>query len=228
MPALFWILIVRLIAEIVKAMRQRNASKLRPLCTDCAHAHVRYAVNGRREIACTLAGAVRPVQIEVMYCTDYRDRNAAQRLVPIGFARPIGTPEPNLEVASFKTEISRFGNAMESRYGYLISVTGRSDAAGPFDWDGPVRLEREKQIAGGEDPGSFLLRGRGCNSGHGCHGREMPSMSQRGIVSRSRQSIRAYTVTAHSSASFSPPTDDRRPTTEDRRPSHDWRPTWPV
>jgi hypothetical protein len=99
MPALFLVFIVRLIAEIFKAVREHKASKPRPLCTDCAHAHVQYAANARRSIACTFAGGVRPVQIDVMYCTDYRDRNTAPRLVQIGFARPIVAPGSAAEVA---------------------------------------------------------------------------------------------------------------------------------
>ena len=102
MPALLMILIVRLIAAITETLRKRKADKPRPLCTDCAHAHVQYAVNGRRVIACTFAGAVRLVQIDVMYCTDYRDRNAAPRLVQIGFALPTVAPEPVVEVASIE------------------------------------------------------------------------------------------------------------------------------
>jgi hypothetical protein len=103
MPALFLALIVRLVVEIVKAVRKQKANKPRPLCTDCTHAHVQYAANGRRAIACTFAGAVRPVQIDVMYCTDYRDRNAAPRLVQIGFARAIENPDLVGEVALTET-----------------------------------------------------------------------------------------------------------------------------
>ena len=100
MPALFLILLVRLIVEIGKAVRARKANKPRPLCTDCAHAHLQYAASGRRAIACTFAGAVRPVQIDVMYCTDYRNRNPAPRLVQIGFALPVPAAEPVAEIAS--------------------------------------------------------------------------------------------------------------------------------
>jgi hypothetical protein len=100
MPALFLVLIVRFIVETAKALRARKANQPRPLCTSCTNAHVQYAVNGRRAIACTFAGAVRTVQIDVMYCTDYRDRNAAPRFVQIGFARPITAVEPAAEVAS--------------------------------------------------------------------------------------------------------------------------------
>lgn len=100
MAALLLVLIVRLIAEIAKAVRQRKSNRPRPLCTDCMHAHVQYAVNGRCVIACTFAGAVRPVQLDVIYCTDYCDRNVAPRRVQIGFARPTETPELVGKVAS--------------------------------------------------------------------------------------------------------------------------------
>ena len=93
MPALFLVSIVRLIEALCRQMRKARAARPRPLCTDCVHAHVQYAVNGRRAIACTFAGGVRPVELDVMYCTDYRDRNTAPRLVQIGFARPVGNPD---------------------------------------------------------------------------------------------------------------------------------------
>ena len=100
MPALLLVLIVRLIEATCKQFRQVRAPKQRPLCTDCVHAHVQYAVNGRRAIACTFAGAVRPVMIDVMYCTDYRDRNAAPRLVSIGFVRELAGTNAASEAAS--------------------------------------------------------------------------------------------------------------------------------
>ena len=99
MPALFLVFIVRLIEALCTPMREARAARPLTLCTDCVHAHVQYAVNGRRAIACTFAGAVRPVELDVMYCTDYRDRNTAPRLVQIGIARPIGNPEMLGEVA---------------------------------------------------------------------------------------------------------------------------------
>lgn len=102
MPALLLVLVVRVIEEFCRRMRKARAPKPRPLCTDCAHAHVQYAVNGRRAIACTFAGSVRPVQINVMYCTDYRDRNSAPRLVQIGFIRPVRATEPVGEFASIE------------------------------------------------------------------------------------------------------------------------------
>ena len=68
---------------------RRARPSLGPSCTDCSHAHVQYAVSGRRAISCTFAGAIRPVLLDVMYCTDYRDRSAAPRLVSIGFAHEV-------------------------------------------------------------------------------------------------------------------------------------------
>jgi hypothetical protein len=38
--------------------------------------------------------------LDVMYCTDYRDRNAAPRSVPVGFVREIRVAEPLAEVAA--------------------------------------------------------------------------------------------------------------------------------
>ncbi|MGC2194678.1 MAG: hypothetical protein WA628_08375 [Terriglobales bacterium] len=99
MPALAFVLIIRAIVEVCRFARNHRAPRPRPLCTDCAHALVQYAVNGRRAIACTFAGTVRAVVIDVMYCTDYRDRNAAPRTVPVGFVREIGAAQPIAEVA---------------------------------------------------------------------------------------------------------------------------------
>lgn len=93
MPALFLVLIVRVFIEIINATRARKVSKPLPLCTACSHAHVQYAANGRRAIACTYGGGVRPMVLDVMYCTDYQDRTAVPRLVSIGFALPIADAE---------------------------------------------------------------------------------------------------------------------------------------
>jgi len=102
MPALFLVLLVRMIIQFANAARNHKGNKPPPLCTDCAHAHVQYAVNGRRAIACTFAGGVRPVQIDVIYCTDFRDRKAAPRIVQIGFA-PIGTLDRAGEIANVES-----------------------------------------------------------------------------------------------------------------------------
>lgn len=99
MPALLLVLVMRLVEVVVKRLRRARTPKPRPLCTDCSHAHVQYAVNGRRAIACTFAGTVRPVLFDVLYCTDYRDRNALPRLVSIGFVREVADANSAAEVA---------------------------------------------------------------------------------------------------------------------------------
>ena len=99
MPALLLVVIVRLVEVVAKRVRQARAPKPRPLCTDCSHAHVQYALNGRRAILCTFAGAARPVLLDVLYCTDYRDRNAAPRPTSIGFVRKIADANSAKETA---------------------------------------------------------------------------------------------------------------------------------
>jgi len=79
MPAVLFWFIVRIIVDVCERLRQARANKPRPLCADCTYAHVQHATNGRCAIACTFAGSVGPVQLDVMYCTDYRDRNAPPR-----------------------------------------------------------------------------------------------------------------------------------------------------
>jgi len=63
------------------------------LCADCFHAHVQYTANARRAISCTYGGAVRPMTLDVLYCTDYRDHNLPPRSVAIGFVREIAPAE---------------------------------------------------------------------------------------------------------------------------------------
>ena len=83
--ALFKILI-----ETVRIFRAK-AREIRPdpLCAGCFHAHVQYAANARRAISCTYAGAVRPMKLDVLYCTDYQARNLPARPRVIGFVHEI-------------------------------------------------------------------------------------------------------------------------------------------
>ena len=110
MPALLLVLIFRAIEEACKALRKRRQMKPRPLCAGCVHAHVQYATNGRTAISCTFAGFVRPIAMDVIYCTDYRDRNVAPRVVRVGFVHEIGKAEPLAEVATAAGErLARVG-----------------------------------------------------------------------------------------------------------------------
>ena len=64
-----------------------------PLCADCSYAHVQYAANARRAISCTYGGAVRPMKLDVLYCTDYRARTLPFRSGVVGFVREIAPTE---------------------------------------------------------------------------------------------------------------------------------------
>src|SRR5215469_16147124 len=97
MPEILLCLLLGFSVGFCKRMQQVRANK-RPLCLDCAHAHMQYAPNGRCAIACTFAGSVRPV-LNVMYCTDYRDRNSPPRLVSIGFVHDLSTMKPVADAA---------------------------------------------------------------------------------------------------------------------------------
>ncbi len=52
----------------------------------CAFVHMQYGATGRNTVFCTFGGGVREVKLDVLYCTDYRNRNVAPRLERIGFA----------------------------------------------------------------------------------------------------------------------------------------------
>jgi hypothetical protein len=92
MPFAVFALILKFVAEIVRALRRKaREAKPRPLCADCFYAHVQYGSNARRAISCTYGGAVRPMKLDVLYCTDYRARNLPLRAGVIGFVREVAT-----------------------------------------------------------------------------------------------------------------------------------------
>jgi hypothetical protein len=70
-----------------RAYRRLRTRRPRGMCAGCTFVHMQYGAAGRNAVFCTFGGVVRPVQIEVLYCTDYRDRSVPERLVRIGFAR---------------------------------------------------------------------------------------------------------------------------------------------
>jgi hypothetical protein len=47
----------------------------------------------RRAISCTYGGGVRPMKLDVLYCTDYRARDAPLRPSVIGFVYEIASAE---------------------------------------------------------------------------------------------------------------------------------------
>jgi hypothetical protein len=94
MPSLIFILLFRVIASAVgKAVDNARNSKPQPLCAECFYAHVQFATKGRRAISCTFGGMIRPMNIDVLYCTDYRARNMPMRAGVIGLVREIAPAE---------------------------------------------------------------------------------------------------------------------------------------
>jgi hypothetical protein len=83
---IFIVFLIKMFVEAIRAMRKLRTVKPQPLCVDCSYAHVQYGTNGRRAISCTYGGVVRPVKLDVLYCTDYRNRNVQPHVVRIGFA----------------------------------------------------------------------------------------------------------------------------------------------
>jgi hypothetical protein len=73
---------------IVRAFRGLPTKRPQGLCSGCAFVHMQYGATGRSAVFCTYGGGVRPVRLDVLYCTDYRNRHQPTRTVQIGF-----TPE---------------------------------------------------------------------------------------------------------------------------------------
>jgi hypothetical protein len=90
MQFFFLVMFLKVIYEAIRVFRKQNrATKPEPLCVSCLHAHVQYAANARRAISCAYGGAVRPMKLDVLYCTDYERRNAPARRRIVGFVREI-------------------------------------------------------------------------------------------------------------------------------------------
>jgi hypothetical protein len=89
-----WILVYLIVLGVLRALRRSRMKRLpknrpRGLCSGCAFVHLQYGATGRNAVFCTFGRGVRPVTLDVLYCTDYRDRNAPSRLVRIGFVPEI-------------------------------------------------------------------------------------------------------------------------------------------
>jgi hypothetical protein len=85
-----WILVYVLAIAVTRLMRRLGAKlPQRGLCARCSFVHMQFGATGRNAVFCTFGGGVRPVMIDVLYCTDYRDRNVASLPVRIGFVPEI-------------------------------------------------------------------------------------------------------------------------------------------
>ena len=82
---MFGVVLYLILFAVIRTVRRTRTLKPRGLCSECAFVHMQYGMNGRNAVFCTFGAVVRPVQIDVMYCTDYCDRGTTPRLVQIGF-----------------------------------------------------------------------------------------------------------------------------------------------
>ena len=89
MPWIVYVIAISILRGVSEAIKRTGKKRPRGLCADCTFVHMQYGVTGRNAVFCTFGGGVRLVKLDVLYCTDYRDRNAPPRLVQIGFAPEI-------------------------------------------------------------------------------------------------------------------------------------------
>ena len=83
-----------MVFEAVRVFRNNaREAKPAPLCADCFFAHVQYTANARRAISCTYGGAVRPMKLDILYCTDCRAGDMPLRAGVIGFVHEIAPAE---------------------------------------------------------------------------------------------------------------------------------------
>ena len=101
MPVLLYLALINVLVRIAAAViRKQREPKPEPVGTTCSFAHMQYAVSGKRAISCTFAGGVRPMTIDVMYCSDYRDRSAPRCVAIVGFVQALDEAEVVAEVAT--------------------------------------------------------------------------------------------------------------------------------
>jgi hypothetical protein len=89
MPWIVYLIVISILRGAAEAGKGKRAQRPRGLCAGCAFVHMQYGATGRNAVFCTFGGGVRLVKLDVLYCTDYRDRNAPPRLVRVGFAPEI-------------------------------------------------------------------------------------------------------------------------------------------
>lgn len=86
MPLMILVLAMGILRGLIAAWKRPRKRVARALCTECAFVHMQYGATGKNAVFCTFGGGVREVKLDVLYCTDYRNRNAPLRLVQVGFA----------------------------------------------------------------------------------------------------------------------------------------------
>ena len=84
---MYGFLLYLIVIAVLRSIKRERAPKARGLCADCGFAHIQHGANARSAVFCTFGGGVRPVTLDVLYCTDDRDRNAPPRMNRVGFVR---------------------------------------------------------------------------------------------------------------------------------------------
>jgi hypothetical protein len=90
--SIIFVFLIRAIVIVVGAFRRGRQAQPKSLCNECAFAHIQFGACGRRSISCTYGGGVRPMKLDVLYCTDYRPRAVPLRPA-IGFIQEIASAE---------------------------------------------------------------------------------------------------------------------------------------
>jgi|HubBroStandDraft_5_1064220.scaffolds.fasta_scaffold74371_2 hypothetical protein len=86
MPLLVLIVFFNAVRTFVHTFTNKTKEvKSEPLCSECSYAHMQYGANAERVISCTYGGGVRRIKLDVLYCTDYLERNGCANPVRIGF-----------------------------------------------------------------------------------------------------------------------------------------------
>jgi hypothetical protein len=84
-----WIFLYLVVIAILRTLKRMRTKRPRSLCADCAFVHMQYGATGRNAVFCTFGGGVRLVTLDVLYCTDYSNRNTQIRPTRIGFVAEI-------------------------------------------------------------------------------------------------------------------------------------------
>jgi|HubBroStandDraft_6_1064221.scaffolds.fasta_scaffold1307595_1 hypothetical protein len=86
MPWIVYVIAISILRGVSEAVKRMRSNRPHGLCARCAFVHMQYGATGRKAVFCTFGGGVRLVTLDVLYCTDYGDRNAPPRLTRVGFA----------------------------------------------------------------------------------------------------------------------------------------------
>ena len=88
---MYGVLLYLTVITVLRCIGRKRAPMPRGVCAECSFAHIQHGAYATSARFCTFGGGVRPVTLDVLYCTDYRDRNTPPRAVPMGFVREIAS-----------------------------------------------------------------------------------------------------------------------------------------